>query len=437
VINDFKNHDPSENLYYYDEWGWWVNWGYGDQDSAWAMIEITPTRTERIHAVDFWAVNSTTDVGIWIYDSYSGGTLDSLLYTNGMGTIYAGYFSLEISSPILVTKGDPIYVVARFETPGYNYPIPADDSGPISGKCYISRDGSNWVQSSLADFGVRVRTWPPLTIDCSLDGDPAFYVGWGEATRDVIAGEVITYTLGPTNFGFVSGTCPGTDTFCMEVTDTKGWSIVGDPAFGECYLLDPGYLWWNDVTITVPCDVSVGDADTITAVMDYCNDALVCRPECGDCEDPNDYSGSPFYSTVTLILNVVESPPALYVEQDSITYVEQGQTAAYVPFSICNGDACAPPSDYVYNITSLGHVGSALNVTDTLKAVNGGECGTVYGVIDAGSASVCDYDTLTIIAWSVASPGSSMWLSLYRYRCSLLRLLLCSCWRWCLPPPCS
>jgi len=203
------------------------------------------------------------------------------------------------------------------------------------------------------------------------DGDPALYTDWGESSRDVYPGQSITYTLTPSNFAHVSSTCTETDTFCLDVSDTRGWSIIGNPALGLAHILNPGNSWDNDVTINVPCNATPGEVDTITAVVSYVDVYGVCAPDCGDCEDPN----SGYYSSATLVLNVVEAPPTISIEQDSIIYVDQGQTAAYVPFLICNDDPCASPQDYIYNITS-----------------------------NAGSADICDYDTLTIIAWSVNEP---------------------------------
>jgi hypothetical protein len=239
---------------------------------------------------------------------------------------------------------------------------------------------------------------------CTYEGDPAFYVDFGEDTHDMIAGETYCWTVGPCNFGFVSAVCPDTDTFCVDAWDTGGWVITGAPPLGTCYLLDPGYLWWQDVCITAPCDVDPCDYDTLYIQMFCCDEALTCRTDCPeDCEDPNWYGGNPYYSTDQVIIHIVPSPPALYIEQDSIYFVEQGQTAAYVPFTICNGDACADPTVYDYTIDSKGHIGGGFPQSGSTDPSPGGECDDVYGIVDAGAADVCDLDTLTIIAWDAAT----------------------------------
>jgi hypothetical protein len=174
---------------------------------------------------------------------------------------------------------------------------------------------------------------------------------------------------------------------------------------GDLYELLSGYIWYQNVSITAPCDASLGDKDTLIAIACYANNAGVCDPTCGDCKDPNvrPADGLKYYSKDTLILTVVAAPPALGVLQDTLTIVGRWQTQAYVPFSICNADNCAPLTEFIYNIRSLGHVGPAINTTDTVM-VDGGTCKDVYGVINAGSSLACAYDTLTIVVWSSAEP---------------------------------
>lgn len=246
---------------------------------------------------------------------------------------------------------------------------------------------------------------------CSKEGDPGFYWGFDNETEDVFAGATYVYNFAPINWGPYAGSeCTDTDTFCMHAWDTQGWTITGENAddpplvLDDCWELPGGYFdsSWN-ISITVPCEALICDYDTLYVMFGYCDTNNVCAPECGDCPtgDPSVYGGTAYYNSDTLILHVVESPPALYIMQDSLFTVEQGQTAAYIPFGICNGDPCAPPTSYNYNIVSKGHVGGAINVNDGVTDVPGGECEDIFGIIDAGAALVCDYDTLTIIAWDI------------------------------------
>lgn len=83
--------------------------------------------------------------------------------------------------------------------------------------------------------------------------------------------------------------------------------------------------------------------------------------------------------------------------QDSITLVERSQTQAYIPFSICNA-ACWPLT-INYRITSRGHIGPFIDYAGTVS-VTDGDCEDVYGIVDAGMAVPCTFDTLTIVAWT-------------------------------------
>jgi len=243
-------------------------------------------------------------------------------------------------------------------------------------------------------------------------GDPGFYFNFPGGTIDVIRGETWCDHLYAANFYWASTLCSTgvIDTFAVVSGDVLGWPITnlfGDEtdAEGVCVILDDNEGVWyfeTDLCITVPCEATVGDLNTLTAQMVYCDEG-VAAPDSGDCEDPNIRSGPvECYSTITQDFEVVTSPPALYILQDTLYYVEQGQTAAYIPFSVCNGDACAPATDYGFHITSLGVVGPALDQTGTAAGVLGGTCKDVYGIVDAGTATICAYDTLTIVVWNPA-----------------------------------
>jgi len=255
------------------------------------------------------------------------------------------------------------------------------------------------------------------TKGCGWEGDPCMRYGWnyldglpynqpGADVADIYAGASITRELGCYNAATTYGgppSCQNADTFCCHVTSKHGWTISGSPALDGAVLLPgPGYIWYQYVTITAPCAVTVCDYDTVIAQVCYWNTFTgACDPACGDCHDPNlrptDHKF--YYSKDTLVIHVIESPPALGVVQDTLTLVDRGQTQAFIPFSICNQDNCAPLTTYGYNIKSKGHVGPALNTTGTV-GVAGGDCKDVYGVIDAGTATACQWDTLKIIVWT-------------------------------------
>jgi hypothetical protein len=253
---------------------------------------------------------------------------------------------------------------------------------------------------------------------CSWEGDPGMRYGFGQYDglpynqpgidyANAFAGGTLTYTLAPMNITTVYYTgagCVLLDTLCFHAYSAKGWTLATDPPMGEAMELPAGgYIWYQDISITAPCNASVGDVDTLIAICAYTNIAGACAPECGDCFDPNVRisTGIRYYNADTLIVTVVASPPALGVFQDTLTLVDRGQTQAYIPFTLCNQDDCAPPTTYNYVITNVGVAGRipVINQSGSVT-VDGGACKDVYGIIDAGIALECDYDTLMIVAWS-------------------------------------
>jgi|GEM_PF-2819540 len=263
----------------------------------------------------------------------------------------------------------------------------------------------------------------PLTgapAGCSWTGDPCMRYGFGQADglpfnqpgwdyADAFPGQTLLYTLAPMNMTlatYTGGGCAALDTFCFQATSLQGWTLLADPPMGELMELPAGgYIWWQDISITVPCSAAIGDKDTLVARVAYANIAGVCAPECGDCWDANKRisNNQRYYNADTLVVTVIAAPPALGVLQDTLTLVDRGQTMAYVPFTICNQDDCAPPTLYGYNIKNGVDLTSGriprINQSGTVT-VDGGACKDVYGIIDAGLALACDYDTLTIIVWT-------------------------------------
>ncbi len=427
VLTGYESYDPNEKIYHYDEWGWWSSVGWGDYED-WALVAFTPTGIppdgHLLTAVDLWAVWAPTNYTIEIYDDFNGTAPSNLLAGPLTGTkAEAGYYSIPLPSPLVVHSNDAIYVKVRFNTPSYGYPIPMDDSGPMeTNKSYVSSTGASGTWAALdagdysyGDVGVRARVEPPT---CSREGDPALRYGWGEYDglpynqpgkdyASAYPGQTITYCLGPYNAAatWLPAGCKASDTLCFHASDAKGWTIDASPPLDTPMVLASGYLWYQDVSITVPCSAGLSTYDTVIAQVAYVDMSGVCASECADCNDPNTRptTGVKYYSADTLIIQVVEAPPTLAILQDTLTLVDRGQTQAYVPFTICNQDECVSSSTYGYRVTSEGHVGPAINTSGSI-GVPGGECEDLYGILNAGTAVACTYDTLRIVVWTTGDP---------------------------------
>jgi len=261
---------------------------------------------------------------------------------------------------------------------------------------------------------------------CSREGEAAIrfcwgmiYAGWTGYTPPAgwyntarnggidsvagVPGAALAYRVGPYNAtAWTPPNCTALDTFCYRVVDQLGWSIVLNPVAGTPVELDAGgYFWTQYVTINIPCSAPAGTRNLVVGQTHYTDTNGDCDYTCGDCTDPSYRSGRAWYSYDSLLVKVIPPlpPPAPSILQDTLTVVEQGQTQAYIPFSLCNGDPCFTVN-MGYTLKSKGHVGPALNINTTV-AVPAARCADIYGIIDAGTAAICTYDTLTMIAWTI------------------------------------
>jgi hypothetical protein len=264
-----------------------------------------------------------------------------------------------------------------------------------------------WVAGDLGPCNGNIPGWNPPA-GCP---QPAHYYPNGFDTVDAYAGLQLAMDVMMANHA-----ADIVDTFCARVfgypviPPPNNWVVTGNPPLGSAVgPLNPGYGWWQTTYITVPCNAALGSYTRFIIQENYLALNLSCI-DCGDNQVLNTRActaGDPctrvMFREDTLFVHIVASPPALAILQDTLTLVERGQTQAYIAFQICNMDECAPLTTHNYNIKSKGHIGAAINTTGTV-GVPGGECRDVYGILNAGTAAVCTYDTLTIIVW-VGSPA--------------------------------
>jgi hypothetical protein len=228
----------------------------------------------------------------------------------------------------------------------------------------------------------------------------------GPDTTCGVPGDTLRFKISPYNAtAWLPGLCTAQDTFCFDVSSEHGWTFVCKPVAGTPEVVPAGgYLWYQTVTIHIPCNATVGSYERVVAGCYYVNNLGVCDPACPDCADPNvrPANHTTFYSKDTLYVRV-DTRPLVYppvILQDTLTLVEERQSKAYIPFSLCNQDQCIP-MDIGYRIRSSGHVGPPIDMSDTVQVL-AGKCTDVFGIINAASAIACTYDTLRIVAWSCA-----------------------------------
>jgi C1A family cysteine protease len=140
-MHGWQSYDQNGEVLYYDEGGWTGSWGYGDV-LAWGLCKFVPTSTSYVPRVEFWTTDETTDIDVYLYDSFDG--------------------SVAFNTSPLVSSGNDVYAVVIFTNSSYGYPVAADDQGASeTGVGYISEDGTSWIDLGATygeDIAIRVRT---------------------------------------------------------------------------------------------------------------------------------------------------------------------------------------------------------------------------------------------------------------------------------------
>ncbi len=177
-ISSWQTYNSNEELLYFDEGGWGVNVGWAGSTTAWGLAKFAPTNDRYLNKVEFWTNDVTSDVDVYIYDDFNGTTVSNLLESKlDQSFSYAGYHTVHLDDPPLISAGDDVYVVIKFTNVTAVYPLCADDAGPsVAGKTYMSASGGSgtWFDASSSlsvDLGIRARFAPTLILSVEeVDG---------------------------------------------------------------------------------------------------------------------------------------------------------------------------------------------------------------------------------------------------------------------------
>ncbi len=225
-IYGWQDYNDNGQVMYYDDCGWATSMG-GGSTTCWGLCKFTPSSNTYVKRVEFWTADITTDIDVYIYDSFDGTNLSSLLASKLNSSFSeAGYHSVALDAPLAVTASNDIFAVVKFTDSSFTYPLVIDNLGPNATGCtYISLTGTNgsWYDLGAnwaSDASIRVRTGPSSYF-LSAYKDPEYNIhcnNFSDATT-----EHIVYMSGSgftANHTYKVAYYDGGNT--NRVTDTKG-----------------------------------------------------------------------------------------------------------------------------------------------------------------------------------------------------------------------
>jgi hypothetical protein len=168
-IQSWHQPNPQEVLLHHDSAGMQAAWGYQGSTEAWGAAELVPLATGCVQQVEFWTVDSTSDVDLYIYDAFDGNGPSQLLWSReNLSFPFGGYHHVDLGTPLQVSSGNALYVVAHIRNVTSQYAMPIDTLSPASpGRSWVSSNGQPGTWADLgthpqtpADVGLRLRMAP-------------------------------------------------------------------------------------------------------------------------------------------------------------------------------------------------------------------------------------------------------------------------------------
>ena len=155
---DWQDYDTNGSIMYYDDDGLWAASGCYNT-TAWGLAKFVPSSDANVTRVEFWTLDITTDVDVYIYDDFDGTSLTNPLRSVENNSFSeAGYHSVAVA-PLPVTAGNDVIAVVQFTNSSYEYPVPLDGHGDIeTDRTYISCNGSPpWIEIGQYGYDVAIR----------------------------------------------------------------------------------------------------------------------------------------------------------------------------------------------------------------------------------------------------------------------------------------
>lgn len=147
-----ENSDNYDRIYQSDECGWVGQLGYGSEEAYFSNL-YTAKSDEILEAVGFYAVVPDTSYEVYVVNKVTGDADLTFQRKAATGSFSnAGYYTVKLDQPVLLSAGERYAVIVYVRTPGCDRPVAVEytssDGAVIAdltgSEGYISMKGTSW-----------------------------------------------------------------------------------------------------------------------------------------------------------------------------------------------------------------------------------------------------------------------------------------------------
>jgi C1A family cysteine protease len=385
-------------------------------DTPYAMNKFVAASASQLKSVGFFTEADNASYTISVYDTYSGGTLSSLMGTISGSQRYAGYHTVDLTSAISLSAGNDFYVSLHI-TNGGTWPMAIDyraygyssAASAAAGQSYYSYNGTTWTDlwtnqvdwRTTANFCIKAlvqeNTDPPEISSVVVAEAAAPKNGIVESNDSLIVTWIATAANGVAR---------------QTVTvDGRAISAINGPYSGIYYSCSIGTWAAGDHTYTISTTDGSGRISSATGTFTVMA-ATVTGPTVGSvvvAEAAAPKNGI-LESNESLIVTWAATS-ANGIARQTVTIDGRVFSAINGPYSgryfLCSIGKWAAGS-HTYTVLSTDRYGVSSTATGTFTVVAAANGPTIASVVVAEAAApkngVIESNDSLIVTWAATSP---------------------------------
>jgi C1A family cysteine protease len=152
---EIRSYNSQQQILQYDDVGYIGDWGFGN-DTACSLIKYDIPAGYKLDRIGSYSTSSPSNVDYRVYDGFDGISATGLLAQTDLEIHpYHGFYMTDLAEPLYFEEATAVYVLARFVSLNYGYPLAVEynlswaATPPISSNvAWVSPNGEagTWVQ---------------------------------------------------------------------------------------------------------------------------------------------------------------------------------------------------------------------------------------------------------------------------------------------------